>query len=110
MRRCNICQANTKAGRRCKRTTCLGRNVPFCYQHLAAEKKKAQLKIRVTSGLRDMALGDRAETLEHMLRVYGNTAEERAIIEPQLINVFRKKAGWKGSRALAQTNTCGAKG
>ena len=96
MRRCNICQANTKAGRRCKRTTCLGRNVPFCYQHLAAEKKKDHLKIRVTSGLKEMSLASRAETMDHMTRVYGDTPEERAIIEPQLINVFRHKANWRG--------------
>ena len=38
----------------------------------------------------------RSETLDHMLRVYGNTPSEKAVIEPQLLNVFSGSRGWSG--------------
>ena len=74
------------------------KNVPYCWQHIPEALKKKYLTEKVSKGMVPMKDGtaSRSETLAHMLRVYGNTPEEKEVVEPQLINVFTGSRGWQG--------------
>ena len=39
---------------------------------------------------------------QHMLRVYGDNAEERQIIDTQLASVYTKQPGWSGSTYMVR--------
>jgi hypothetical protein len=93
---CQTCSGETKKGNPCKRRTCLGKNVPYCWQHLPAALKTKYIRERVKKNLKPMRDTNRATTFEHLLRVYGDTDEEKRIIRPQLASVYNGTRGWSG--------------
>ena len=93
-RLCNRCVHKTQSGKLCKRKTCKGSNLPYCWQHLPSSARGKPIQARLNMTLHDGKKEDRAAVYEHMLRVYGRSQEEIEIISFQLNAVYKRRSKW----------------
>ena len=92
----------TKAGTSCKRTTCLVRNVPYCWQHAPASLRNPYIRKQVQRGLKRIVDTPRVPIHEHMVRAFGDSAEDVEIIDHQLASVYTNQRGWSGLAYLSK--------
>ena len=86
----------TKRGTPCQRTTCLIRNVPWCWQHAPAAIRNPYIRKQVQRGLKPIVEAPRIPMHAHMVRAFGNSTEDVEIIDHQLASVYTGQKGWSG--------------